>query len=212
MVKYIKALLLILSATILNAQISISDSSKFKVLDGTKVLGFDVEEISNDTLKHASESKLTITVIGNVKLVGELLNTEIVQAKFSESSINDLTNEILEENEEVSDKSSVNQSDHKKEPSKKILLTKSPSSNVYFSDYLKNNLAISFFKKSFDLDANLTFIAKNYYHLTLKEYQTFPEIFFDDYIKFHYPIRSPPEHNTTVPLSIIQCTMLNNKV
>lgn len=200
MVKYIKALLLILSATFLNAQISISDSSKFKILDGTIVLGFDVEEISNDTLKHTSESKLTITVIGNVKLVGELLNIEIVQAKFSESFIKDLTNEVSEENEKISKNSSVyttiHPTDYKKEPSKKILLSKSPSSNVYFSDYLKNNLAISFFKKIFDLDANLTFIAKNYYHLTLKEYQTFPEIFFDEYIKFHYPIRSPPVQYT----------------
>lgn len=213
LVKYIKALLLILSATILNAQISISDSSKFKILGATKVVGLEKHKRLNASVSSDSENDFFVTAVGDVKIVGELPNTEIVYLDKTERVFKAIENENFIAIDKTSNKKPNNHSHHKLDNSaKNILLSKVPSPEIFFRNYLKKSFAISYHKKNFDSIESLPLIYEIYNHLPLKENQSHIIVFYDEYVKFHHPIRSPPEHNTTVPLSIIQCTMLNNKV
>lgn len=195
MVKYIKALLLILSATILNAQISISDSSKFKVLGAAKVVGLEKHKKLNASVSSDSENDFFVTAVGDVKIVGEFSNTEIVYLDKTESVFTAIENDNFIAIDKTSNKKPNNHPHHKLDNSaKNILLSKVPSPNIFFRNYLKNSFAISYHKKNYDSIESLPLIYEIYNHLPLKENQSHIIVFYDEYVKFHYPIRSPPEH------------------
>lgn len=211
--KYIRLIILIFSVVFLHAQESISDSSKFKILGAAKVVGLENHKRLNASVSSDSENDFFVTAVGDVKIVGELPNTEIVYLDKTESVFTAIENENFIAIDKTSNKKLNNHSHHKLDNSaKNILLSKVPSPEIFFRNYLKKSFAISYHKKNFDSIESLPLIYEIYNHLPLKENQSHIIVFYDEYVKFHYPIRSPPEHNTTVPLSIIQCTMLNNKV
>lgn len=211
--KYIRLIILIFSVVLLHAQESISDSSKFKVLGAAKVVGLENHKRLNASVSSDSENDFFVTAVGDVKIVGELPNTEIVYLDKTESVFTAIENENFIAIDKTSNKKLNNYSHHKLDNSaKNILLSKVPSPEIFFRNYLKKSFAISYHKKNFDSIESLPLIYEIYNHLPLKENQSHIIVFYDEYVKFHHPIRSPPEHNTTVPLSILQCTMLNNKV
>lgn len=197
LVKYIKALLLILSATILNAQISISDSSKFKIIGAAKVVGLENHKRLNASVSSDSENDFFVTAVGDVKIVGELPNTEIVYLDKTESVFTAIENDNFIAIDKTSNKKPNNHPHHKLDNSaKNILLSKVPSPEIFFRNYLKKSFAISYHKKNFDSIESLPLIYEIYNHLPLKENQSHIIVFYDEYVKFHHPIRSPPVQYT----------------
>jgi len=195
--KYITFITLILGSFVLNAQINISDSSKLTILGDTKIVGLESSEIAKESLSYVSENKPSIIVVGDVVIVGEFVNAEIVKLDETESFPTDKIDEHLVKNVKNSDNQFNNHSQNiVRDTDKKLLLSKVPLPKIFYSNYLNNNNAISFVKNSFHLNFDLSVDSRVNSILSINESIPYIDAFYYDYIKFHYPIRSPPVQYT----------------